>query len=429
MKKSRPGFALLFVYAMAATIAIMLFMAMPRVAFEAQRDKEQLLIDRGEQYSRAILLFARRFNRFPSSIDDLRSTQNLRFLRKTYVDPFTGKDEWRLIHAGPGGLFTDSLVYNTKKIDPNAPQQTQQTFITEMQQIGGNPVDPNSGATVANQANRDAIRDSITAQTAGLPPGQLGQPTATTDPNGNAPGLATTVNPAPPTNNFPPMIGPDGRPVTPTSGNVPGSPQNPVNLPPGVAFPPGVQLPPGIQQPGFPQPNGTPNAAATTAAANMINQILTTPRPGGLPGMGNSQTIGGGVTGGPTTIGNGFGATPGATTTSTLGTPANGQPAQQQVMGGGIAGIASKVEQQGIKRYRDKKKYNEWEFVYDVSKDKTRTPQLPQAANQQPGSAVSTSTPPSGSAASGTSSNLTGSPSTGTTTMPTPSPIVGVGAQ
>jgi hypothetical protein len=46
-RNSQSGFALLFVYAMAAAIAIMLFMEVPRVAFESQRDKEQLLIDRG----------------------------------------------------------------------------------------------------------------------------------------------------------------------------------------------------------------------------------------------------------------------------------------------------------------------------------------------------------------------------------------------
>ncbi len=44
-----------------------------------------------------------------------------------------------------------------------------------------------------------------------------------------------------------------------------------------------------------------------------------------------------------------------------------------QTIGGGIGGIASKVEQEGIKRYNDKKKYNEWEFVYDITKDPTRT--------------------------------------------------------
>lgn len=39
--------------------------------------------------------------------------------------------------------------------------------------------------------------------------------------------------------------------------------------------------------------------------------------------------------------------------------------------GGGIAGVASKSEDPGIKTYNDRSKYNEWEFVYDPRKDKT----------------------------------------------------------
>src|SRR5947209_18361847 len=95
-RKSEAGYALLLVYAMAATVAIMLYMQLPRVAFEAQRDKEQLLVDRGEQYSRAIQLYVRKFNRFPPDMAALENTQNIRFLRRQYIDPLTGKNEWRL---------------------------------------------------------------------------------------------------------------------------------------------------------------------------------------------------------------------------------------------------------------------------------------------------------------------------------------------
>ena len=142
------GFALLFVYAMAATVAIMLFMELPRVAFEAQRDKEQLLIDRGEQYTRAVNLFVRKFNRFPADIDALQNTQSLRFLRRKYIDPMTGKDDWRLIHVGPGGVFTDSLVYGQAKTGEKTEQQN---FITEIQQTGGNQLAANQGVNIATR--------------------------------------------------------------------------------------------------------------------------------------------------------------------------------------------------------------------------------------------------------------------------------------
>jgi len=52
------------------------------VAFEAQRDKEQLLIDRGEQYSRGDSLFVRKYNRFPRTWMRWKNTQSIRFLRQ-----------------------------------------------------------------------------------------------------------------------------------------------------------------------------------------------------------------------------------------------------------------------------------------------------------------------------------------------------------
>jgi hypothetical protein len=39
-------------------------------------------------------------------------------------------------------------------------------------------------------------------------------------------------------------------------------------------------------------------------------------------------------------------------------------------MGGGIAGVASESTGAAIKVYHERKKYNEWEFVYDQSKDR-----------------------------------------------------------
>ncbi len=76
---------------------------------QTQRDKEQVLIDRGEQYKRAIQLFVKKAGRYPAKIEDLESFQNQRFLRQRYTDPMTGKDEWRLIHI-QNGILTDSKI-------------------------------------------------------------------------------------------------------------------------------------------------------------------------------------------------------------------------------------------------------------------------------------------------------------------------------
>jgi hypothetical protein len=68
---SESGFAMLLVFLMAAAIAISLYLQIPRVAFQAQRQKEQLLIERGEQYERAIQLFVKATGHYPAKLDDL----------------------------------------------------------------------------------------------------------------------------------------------------------------------------------------------------------------------------------------------------------------------------------------------------------------------------------------------------------------------
>src|SRR3569833_723858 len=81
-RNSESGSALLMIFAMAAVVAITLYTDIPRVAFEAQRDKEQLLIDRGEEYQRAVTLFVHKFNRYPASMEELENTNGQRFLRR-----------------------------------------------------------------------------------------------------------------------------------------------------------------------------------------------------------------------------------------------------------------------------------------------------------------------------------------------------------
>ncbi len=88
----------------------MLYMELPVAAFEAQRAREQSTIDRGNEYAHAVKLFVRKIGRYPSSIEELESTNQMRFLRRRYKDPLTGKDDWRLLHAGPGGQLMDSKV-------------------------------------------------------------------------------------------------------------------------------------------------------------------------------------------------------------------------------------------------------------------------------------------------------------------------------
>src|ERR1700690_2540011 len=108
-KNNERGFALLVVSLLAAAVAFALYEEVPRVAFESARDKEQILIDRGNQYKRAIELYYTVNKRYPAELKDLENTNDKRYLRRRYKDPMTGQDEWRLIHTN-GAALTDSLV-------------------------------------------------------------------------------------------------------------------------------------------------------------------------------------------------------------------------------------------------------------------------------------------------------------------------------
>jgi type II secretory pathway pseudopilin PulG len=94
------GYLLLTVLVMVFLILLALSVAAPRVAKEIQRDKEREAMERGLQYRRAIQLYYKKFGAYPTEIKQLEKTNEIRFLRKRYTDPITGKDDWRLIHMG-----------------------------------------------------------------------------------------------------------------------------------------------------------------------------------------------------------------------------------------------------------------------------------------------------------------------------------------
>ena len=99
-KPSEDGFLLLAAIFMLALLVIALSIAVPEVTKSIQRDREVETMHRGKQYARAIQLYYRSFNTYPPSIDALVKTNNIRFLRKKYIDPMTGKDDWKPVLFG-----------------------------------------------------------------------------------------------------------------------------------------------------------------------------------------------------------------------------------------------------------------------------------------------------------------------------------------
>lgn len=446
---------MLLVFAMAAAVAIMLYRELPRLVFEAQRIKEQDLISRGMEYRRAIQLYVRKNKRYPQSLDDLERGTGIRYLRRRYKDPMTGKSEWRLIHIDNAGVFTDSLVHKPKEEEK---KKSENTFITEGAAFGSTAPMPGTdetqkaGAGVRGASDRplvtaeafhgqpqagepiapeafppgpsdpQGLAPPYNPQSPGTlpyppgypPPSQPGQvypvpiqpqPYPAPAPVGQAPpapnpqvqiGVAPYVVPAQPAQVF---IGVPGQAPAQIPVNVPGAPPTPVpGLPPGAypyppqaapgqpnpamavgvapyvvpgqppqpyypqqgqpapvrgpqPFPPGAPPYPSQGIPGLPGPFGpgmrrgasgigapAPTGAQTASpqgnpALQLIQQILTTPRPAGLQGAAAAPV--------------------GA------------------MIPGGIAGVATTYEAEGIMVFNERSKYNEWEFIYDYRQEQS----------------------------------------------------------
>jgi type II secretory pathway pseudopilin PulG len=98
-KGEQDGYMLLTLLFVAAVVAIFLAAALPQFSQQMRRDREEELIHRGVQYSRAIRRFYKKFGRYPVRLEELENTNNLRFLRKRYKDPITNKD-FKILHFG-----------------------------------------------------------------------------------------------------------------------------------------------------------------------------------------------------------------------------------------------------------------------------------------------------------------------------------------
>ena len=244
-RRGESGFALLFVFVLAAAIAIALYMEIPRVAFESQRFREQQLIDRGEQYKRAIQLFYRKYRTYPQNLDDLETTRNIRFLRRRYKDPMTGKDEWRLIHVGPGGVLTDSLIQPANPAGKDKDKDKQTADGSQPGGDSGQPGQPGEGVNMALRRPSDRV--------VGEGPGGGDQSGNPDDPN-------QPQYPQAPQYGQPQYPGQPGQPAYPGQPGYPGQPQYP-GQPGQPAYPgqpqyPGQPVYPG--QPGYPAQPGQP---------------------------------------------------------------------------------------------------------------------------------------------------------------------------
>ena len=85
---------------MVALVMLAVIAEAPRVAQQVKRDRETEMIHRGVQYSRAIKRYYRKFGRYPTTVEQLENTNNIRFLRKQYKDPMVEDGKWKFLHPG-----------------------------------------------------------------------------------------------------------------------------------------------------------------------------------------------------------------------------------------------------------------------------------------------------------------------------------------
>ena len=102
-RNSEKGYILLTLLLTVTLMTIAAMAVLPDMIFELKREREEEMIHRGCQYTRAIRAYYRKLGRYPTRLEDLDNSNNLRFLRKHYKDPLTGKD-FKLLHYGDPGL-------------------------------------------------------------------------------------------------------------------------------------------------------------------------------------------------------------------------------------------------------------------------------------------------------------------------------------
>src|SRR5271166_1380745 len=89
LQNPQRGYMLITLMLALALIAIGLMAVLPDIKQQVQRDREEELRHRGTAYMRAIQHFFKKFGRYPTRVEELESTNNMRFLRKRYKDPMT----------------------------------------------------------------------------------------------------------------------------------------------------------------------------------------------------------------------------------------------------------------------------------------------------------------------------------------------------
>jgi type II secretory pathway pseudopilin PulG len=169
-RRSEQGYMLLYLLFLVAIVTISLVTIVPKLKFVLQREREQEMVHRGEQYRRAVRRYYRKMGAYPPTLDVLESTNNLRFLRKRYKDPINKNQDFKvvtqidLMKAMATSLSNNNGIPGAQTLGQpigsdnptgdagtaSGPVATAPAATTPTPDPNANPSDPNSQAGVAN---------------------------------------------------------------------------------------------------------------------------------------------------------------------------------------------------------------------------------------------------------------------------------------
>src|SRR4051812_21144667 len=99
-REAQSGYVMIMVLLMLALMVMGLTVAAPKIAQQVRREREEEMMHRGTEYGRAVKKYYKKFNRYPTSVDQLENTNGIRFLRKKYTDPMNPEGVWRIVRFG-----------------------------------------------------------------------------------------------------------------------------------------------------------------------------------------------------------------------------------------------------------------------------------------------------------------------------------------
>ncbi len=162
------GHLLLAILLMMALMVIAATYEAPRMVQQLKRDREEEMIHRGTEYARAIKKYYKKFGSYPSTIEQLENTNNIRFLRKRYKDPLTKDGKWILLHyndvmatltntGGPGIPAAGLASQGQQGLGTPAGQQNSSPFGSSSATSSGGFGTSGFGSANTQQVNQNGI--------------------------------------------------------------------------------------------------------------------------------------------------------------------------------------------------------------------------------------------------------------------------------